>query len=479
MTNELAQETSPGGKVRFSPAFWTANIVELLERAAWYGVFVALTLYLSRILGYSDIEAATVSGAFSAGLYLLPTFSGAYADRMGFRNALMLAFFLLTLGYGGMWVLPRLLEAAELVSYGETTTFSGLESSSYRWLFIPVMLLVMVGGSFIKSVITGTIAKETTKATRARGYSIFYAMVNVGAFSGKTVVKPLRDSFGDEGFVVLNLFATGMTALALVLVYFFYRSKSTEGEGKSLAEIWEALIRVLARGRLVALILIITGFWMVQHQLYATMPKFVLRMAGEGSSPSWYANVNPAVVVLTVGLVTMLMRKKTALTSMTVGMFIMPISAFCMAGGNLIGTDSVLGLHPIAFMMIGGIALQGLAESFISPRYLEYFSLQAPKGEMGLYLGFSHLHSFISSLLGFVSSGFLLQAFCPDPKTLPAAEQAARLAALAGEGSMPEAYAHAHYIWYFFVGVAMTSAISLIIYGKVVRRIDARAAAVE
>ena len=35
---------------------------------------------------------------------------------------------------------------------------------------------------------------------------------------------------------------------------------------------------------------------MVQHQLYATMPKYVLRMAGEGASPSWYANVNPAVV---------------------------------------------------------------------------------------------------------------------------------------------------------------------------------------
>ena len=43
---------------------------------------------------------------------------------------------------------------------------------------------------------------------------------------------------------------------------------------------------------------------MVQHQLYATMPKYVLRLAGEGASPSWYANVNPLVVVLTVNLVT-------------------------------------------------------------------------------------------------------------------------------------------------------------------------------
>ena len=46
-------------------------------------------------------------------------------------------------------------------------------------------------------------------------------------------------------------------------------------------------------------------------------------------------------------------------------------------------------MHPVAFMMVVGIVFQGLAETFISPRFLEYFSLQAPKGEEGLYLGFS------------------------------------------------------------------------------------------
>ena len=49
------------------------------------------------------------------------------------------------------------------------------------------------------------------------------------------------------------------------------------------------------------------------------------------------------------------------------------------------------------------------------PRFLEYFSLQAPKGEEGLYLGFSHLHSFLSSILGFGLSGFLLSKYCPEP----------------------------------------------------------------
>ncbi len=464
---------SPRAGWRFSKAFWVANGVEVLERAAWYGVFVAITLYLSRILSYSDLEAATVSGVFTAGLYFLPTFAGAFADRMGYRASLLLAFGLLTLGYAGMWLLPTLLEAAGLATYGREVTFTGLETSGHKWLFIPVMLLVMVGGSFIKSVITGTVARETNEANRARGFSIFYAMVNVGAFSGKTIVKPLRDSMGNEGFIVLNLFAAAMTLIAFFAVLFFYRSARTQGSARTLAEVWKALVAVLSRGRLIALTLIITGFWMVQNQLYASMPKYVLRMVGEGAAPSWYANVNPAVVVLTVGLVTQLLRRRTALFSMTIGMFLMPLSALAMAAGNLVEGD-ILGMHPVAVLMIVGIAIQGLAESFISPRFLEYFSLQAPKGEEALYLGFSHLHSFISALVGFFLSGLLLERYCPEPTTLSAAEQAQRLAALAGDGPMPAAYAHAHYLWFTFVAIALVSAIALIVFGAITKRLDAR-----
>jgi len=459
---------------RFSRVFWVANGVELLERAAWYGVFVAITLYLSRILGFSDMEAAAVSGVFSAGLYLLPTFSGAYADRIGFRNALLLAFGLLTVGYGSMWLLPTLFEGAGLVTYGRDVVFHGLDLSWHKWLFIPVMIVVMIGGSFIKSVITGTVAQETTEINRARGYSIFYAMVNIGSFSGKTVVKPLREYLGNEGLIVLNLFAAGLTLVAFLGILFFFQNSNRRHQVRTMAEIGASLVAVCTRLRLVFLTIIITGFWMVQAQLYATMPKYVLRMAGEGASPSWYANVNPAAVVLTVALVTQLLRHRTALFSMTVGMFIMPVSAFCMAVGNMVSGESIMTMHPIAFTMVVGIAFQGLAESFISPRFLEYFSLQAPKGEEGLYLGFSHLHSFISSIVGFGLSGVLLSTYCPDPRTLSAAVQQQRLDALAGIGTMPAEYAHAHYIWFVFVGIAVVSAFGLIIFGAVVNRLDRR-----
>lgn len=447
----------------FPRTFWIANSVELLERAAYYGVFIVITLYLSRILGFDDIQAAWLSGGFSAGLYFLPTFTGALADKMGFRNALMLAFALLSVGYLSLALFPLALEQHGLVEYGRKATFTGLQQADVRWLIIPIMIVIMIGGSFIKAVITGTVAKTTTASNRAKGFSIFYMMVNIGAFSGKTIVKPLRESMGDLGLVNLNYFAAAMTFLALISIFLFFKNVDQDTAGKSMDQILKSLWQVLTNGRLIALILIITGFWMVQHQLYATMPKYVLRMAGEGASPSWYANVNPFVVVLTVGLVTSLMRRKSALFSMSTGMFIMPVSALAMASGNLLHGTVDLGFvsfHPVAFMMIVGIVFQGLAESFISPRFLEFFSLQAPRGEEGMYLGFSHLHSFISSILGFGLSGYLLDAYCPDPRKFTSHE------------AWQAAAVNAHYIWYVFAAIALFSAISLVIYGKVVRYQD-------
>ncbi|WP_299527969.1 MFS transporter [uncultured Lutibacter sp.] len=452
----------------FSRAFWTANIVELLERGAYYGVFIVITLYLSRILGFSDIEAALISGVFSGGLYLLPTFTGALADKIGFKSSLIIAFALLTIGYFGLGILPTALESIGLVDYSGDITFTGLLESNERWAIVPVMVVIMIGGSFIKSVITGTVAKETTELNRAQGFSIFYMMVNIGAFSGKTIVKPLRVAMGDMGLIYLNYFSAAMTLLALIMIVFFYKSAKHQGEGKTFGEIWQALIKVLTNGRLITLILIVTGFWMVQHQLYATMPKYVLRMAGEAASPSWYANVNPLTVVLTVTFITRIMASKTPLFSMTVGMFIMPFSAIAMASGNWFGGGEIdlgfISMHPIALMMIAGIILQGLAESFISPRFLQFFSLQAPKGEEGLYLGFSHLHSFISSILGFGLSGYLLSKYCPEPKLFETHE------------AWEAASVNAHYIWYYFAAIALVSAISLIIYGKVIAKKDAEIA---
>lgn len=442
----------------YSRAFWVSNSVEMLERMAYYAIFIVITLYLTNTLGFNDFEASMISGLFSGGLYLLPMFTGAYADKIGFRRSLIVAFTLLTVGYLGLATLPTLLQSAGLVQYGATTHFTGLQDSGLRWLIAPVMVVIMVGGSFIKSTISGSVAKETTSENRARGYSIFYMVVNIGAFTGKTIIDPLRQAIGEEAYIAINYFSAAMTLIALLAVLLLYHSANSTGEGKSMREIGEGFVRVLTNKRLLALILIVTGFWIVQQQLYATMPKYVIRMAGEAARPGWIANVNPLVVVLGVGLVTRLMAKRSAITSITIGMFLIPLSALLMACGNVMDSEIIGGMSNITLMMIVGIVFQALAECFISPRYLEYFSLQAPKGEEGLYLGFSHLDSFLSSILGFGISGLLLTKYCPDPSLFETRE------------AWEAATVNAHYIWYYFAAIGLVSALMLLAFALVTRK---------
>ena len=90
----------------FSRAFWVSSTVELFERMAYYAVFIVLTIYLSNILGFNDFESSMISGLFSGGLYLLPIFTGAYADKIGFRKSMIIAFSLLSIGYLGLGLLP-------------------------------------------------------------------------------------------------------------------------------------------------------------------------------------------------------------------------------------------------------------------------------------------------------------------------------------------------------------------------------------
>ena len=444
----------------FTRAFWVSNTVELFERMAYYAVFIVLTIYLSSILGFNDFEASIISGLFSGGLYLLPIFTGAYADKIGFRKSMITAFTLLTIAYLGLGALPTFLEASGLVTYGSTTQFNGLPQSSERWIIVPVLVTLMIGGSFIKSIISASVAKETTEATRARGYSIFYMMVNIGAFTGKTVIDPLRDQIGDQAYIYINYFAGAMTFIALLAVILLYKSAETAGEGKSMGDIGRGFLRIITNWRLLILILIVTGFWMVQQQLYATMPKYVIRMAGETAKPGWIANVNPFIVVCCVSFVTRLMARKSAITSMNIGMFLIPISALLMACGNLLGNDLLGSMSNITLMMILGIVVQALAECFISPRYLEYFSLQAPKGEEGMYLGFSHLHSFLSSIFGFGLAGILRTKYCPDPALFETRE------------AWMAASANAHYIWYYFAGIGLVAAFALLAFAKITNKMD-------
>ncbi len=430
---------------RFPSIFWIANGIELFERAAYYGCFIALAVYLTDRVGFTDVETGWIVACFASVLYLLPTFLGALADRIGFRAALIMAFSLLAAGYSLLGAFQ--LKGTALASLG----------------------LIMVGGAMVKPVITGTVAKCSDAEHRARAFSLFYQVVNFGAFFGKTVAKPLRVSMGLE---YINYYAAVMAVVALIMTALFYRNVEGSGvAGRGVREALAGLGRVLRNVRFMVLILIVAGFWAIQGQLYATMPKYMLRLIGPGASPEWLANINPFMVVFFVVPITHLMQRAKPITSIAVALAMIPLSALVVglspwlapSGASAITLFGAVTMNPITLSMIVGIAIMGLAECFLSPRFYEYASKQAPKGEEGLYMGYQYLTTFFAWLFGFALSGYLLDAFCPDPKKLT-------------PDQISGAYAHANYIWFVYAGIGVTAFLLLLIYRLVTHRLDRGAA---
>lgn len=473
MTGMAARTAITRGAWSYPRTFWIANGAELFERAAYYGMAIALAVYLTDQIGFTDVWTGYVAGAFASILYLFPTFTGIMADKIGFRRALILAFACLTAGYALLGV------AGLRVGHPAAALFSELPRKS---LVIAALAIIMFGGSIIKPVISGTVAVCSDEAGRARAFSIFYAVVNIGAFTGKAAAAPLRQQLGLE---YINFYAALMALLALLLVAVAYRDVTTRGTGKTFDQAMQGLLTVVCNIRFMCLILIVAGFWAIQHQLYASMPKYVLRLLGDQARPEWLANVNPLVVVLLVMPITHLVARMRPVNSIAIALFIIPLSALSMAlspalaawaGGNLVSVLGLLVLHPVTLMVIIGIALQGVAECFLSPKFLEYASRQAPPGETGLYMGYMHLSSFFAYLLGFVVSGYLLDWYCPDPATLPPEVQEQRLRAIESGGPLPAAYARAHYIWYVFAGIGFAALLALLVFRFVTDRLDTRRA---
>ena len=438
---------------RFPRVFWTANAAELCERAAYYGTFIALRTYLIRVVGLDDVQAGLVGAYLGGWIYLVPFFTAAAADRMGFRAALILAFALLTVGYGMLGVFHTL---------------------------VPVLVgitLIIVGGAFVKPVISGTVSKSSDSENRARAFSIFYMIVNIGSFTGKTIVAPMRIQLG---VATVPFFSAGAAFIALLIVLLFYRPKEQpDTQPRSVKETFSGMWLAMSNRRFLSLILITAGFWAIQGQLYASMPDFVLRMAGENYRPEWYANINPLVVVLFVVLITQLVRNWKPANSILVAMCLIPLSSLAMASSHWFsGNLEILGvsIHPITAMMVVGIAIQGLAECFLSPKWLEFASKQAPPGKEGTFLGFAHMNTFFAWVFGFIFSGYLLRQYCPEPTTLSEPLQAAHRAYLAGQGPLPEVYAQAHYLWYAYAGVGVVSLLALVLYIRVTRRLDSQRA---
>ena len=384
---------------------YSAVVMELFERLAYYGMVMVLGIYVVNRLGVPADTYGWVYGFFTGALYLLPVLAGALADRFGYKPALTVAFATLT---GGYFLL------------GSTTHFP---------VICVALGLIAVGGSIIKPTISGTVTRTTEEgSTRPVGFGLYYMMINAGGLIGPVIAAQVRNR---SEFRYVFWVSAAACALMLAQALVAYREPvpaAQRGSGKSFAAIGREIVTVLGNWRFVLLLVIFSGFWGMINILFGFMPLYVETFtdvraaeaaidrilpispwAGQWLNPEVLISLDALLIVLLQAPVSYLTRRWPTLRAMLVG--------------TAVATSSwlVFAASPVAGVIALAIVVWSLGEMTCSARFFEFCGSAAPADQVALYLGYSFFAIFIGNFYSGPWAGWLYQRFIQAPHEAGAA----------------------------------------------------------
>jgi POT family proton-dependent oligopeptide transporter len=363
----------------FPKVFWLANSIEILERFAYYGIYMGFGIYME-YLGYTRAQLGIVQSLFLLISYVVPVISGTFADRFGFKRVFIVSY----LAY-----LPAILLL--LI----TRSFSGIALT---------MLTIGLAAGIFKPLVSGTVRSVTDGTNKTLGFGIFYAMVNVGATFGPIVAGKLRAISWNHAFIA----AAVAIGLMLLITIFFYKEPKREIEGLTLRRKFKDMAVALSDLKF-SLFLVLLGlfFWLPFWAFFNVLAVYVDRsldtarlylniksVLGSGIANflsheengvrrllgETISNTGVVIICLQV-LVSRTFEKARAIPTFLLGMGV-------IASGYLFLAYARIGAPAWVFL---GILLFAVGEMISSPRIQEYITWLAPKEKAGLYMGTNFL----------------------------------------------------------------------------------------
>jgi dipeptide/tripeptide permease len=396
----------------FSRTFWVANVMELFERAAYYGLNSVLAVYLTNSiaaggLGASEQSVGFLQGIVYAATYVLPILGGALADRYGYRRMLLVAFSLLATGY-----------------------FAAGYMSAYALVFL-ALLVMATGAGLFKPIISGTIARSTDERTSSVGFGIYYWMINLGAFLAPLVVSVLKGFSWQYVFTA----SAAYTGLMLLPAAFLYRDPPGPESTKRLKDVLVEAAEVLGDARFMLMIVVYSGFWILYFQNFGSvlwyLRDFVDRAPVSAAVTSLLSSVGlpwkftfdaEHVTVINAGMIILLqvwvsraVKERPALPVMVTGMALGAVGFACLAASR----------NP--WVLVTGIAVFSLGEMTAHPKYYSFVGLAAPADRKAVYMGYAFLYGVFGSLLGSNLGAFLYERMLKPALGTPRAGAQARL----------------------------------------------------
>jgi proton-dependent oligopeptide transporter, POT family len=421
-------ESAPKSLLRsFPKVFWVSNVMELFERAAYYGLNSVLAIYLTNSiaeggLGFSEQSVGFLQSLIYACTYVVPILGGALADRYGYRKMLLIAFSFLSAGY-----------------------FISGNMSSYGAVFAS-LLIMATGAGLFKPIISGTIARTTNESNSGFGFGIYYWMINLGAFLAPLVVSYLKGFSWNYVFIASSLY----TACMLIPTVFFYKDPPKPTSTKTLKEVLGGMAMVLGDSRFMLMIFVYSGFWILYFQNFSSVLWFLRDFIDPAPVNNLFSSIgiplkfdsehvtviNAGTIILLQVIVSKIVKNTNPLATMVAGIFIGTLGFVCLAFASNV------------WIFIAGIAVFSIGEMTAHPKYYSYIGLVAPADKKAVYMGYAFLYGVIGSLVGSNLGGVMYEAMLK-----PIVDQ-------------PDTGSTIKTFWLIFAGLGIVAMLGLLLYNR-------------
>jgi len=396
--------------------FWFANIMEMLERLAFYGVRAVAPLYLVASSGQNGLgldykQKGVIYTVWALLQCLIPMVSGGYTDRYGYRKSLAVAFGINILGYVGM---------AQAKPLADALTTAGWQNAGF-WVFMLAACLVATGTAIFKPPVQATIARSVTDDTSSMGWGFFYWVVNIGGALGPIAAATLRLEIDWHRVFYAAAVVTALNFLPAFLLYRepprdFVEASDRPKKGP-VGVFWTSIVTIFRDLRLVAFLGIFSCFWLMFMQLWDLLPNFIDEWVdSSGVAPyfAWFSedwvlasgqvkpemiiNLDSISIIALVIFISWLIRRISKVAAMIIGMVI-SLVGFVGAGATALGWLCCLMIFVFS-----------IGEMMCSPTFSAYVGLIAPKDRKALYMGYSNIPYAIGWASGGLIGNFVYEA---------------------------------------------------------------------
>lgn len=497
----------------FDRRFWLVNSIEMLERLAYYGLRTVVPIYM--VLSYeeggpqlSHIQKGSIFAWWAIVQSFLPVFTGGYADRFGYKLLIAVAIAIKVVGY---LMMGYAIEIAAFLNGGDVAAQLGAAGGSYTYptFFLGAMLLA-AGTAIFKPGLQGILASTMPPQRASTGWAVFYQLVNIGGFLGPMLAGYLRVL--EWRYVFLACAVIVSLNYFLLLTFKDPERPKEGGFGQAgFVQVFVSSVKGLFEPRLLAFVLLFAPFWFMFNQLFDILPNFIDDWVDSrgvlafldpvkglfGFSGGWpeewngnlsqeyMINLNAGMISIFAFLVGYLTGKIHSLTSIAVGILI-------SAGATYLVGHSMSG-----WMVLLSIGIFSMGEMMASPKKLEYMMSIAPEGKAGLYMGYANATVGLGWSIGSWVAGdmydkggdkinlglrYLKEHLQMSSESLEGLKRTEVLPLLAEKLSLTpmevqqklwDTY-EPYTMWTVFAMVGVFSMVGLLIYDRVLKRLDAQ-----